>query len=116
MNPLVLPTPRGPYSYTPILIFLFGPINSELSRHPGTKLTYIQNLGHPRTFKAIQRQEGKIFFSRFFLMFIFEREKACARWGGAEKDRETQNPKRAPGSQPSAQSPTRGLNAQTTRQ
>ena len=33
--------------------------------------------------------------------------------GGAERERETQNPKLAPGSEPSAQSPTQGSNSQT---
>ena len=33
--------------------------------------------------------------------------------GGGQRARETQNPKRAPGSEPSAQSPTRGSNSST---
>ena len=33
--------------------------------------------------------------------------------GGAERERETQNRKEAPGSELSAQTPTRGSNAQT---
>ena len=48
-------------------------------------------------------------------MFIFERERkregdrehVCMHGGGAERERETQNLKQAPGSQLSAQSPTR---------
>ena len=40
-----------------------------------------------------------------FLMFIFERK------GEAERDRETQNPKQAPDSELSAQSPMQGLNS-----
>ena len=35
--------------------------------------------------------------------------------GGAERERETQNPKQAPGSELSAQSPMRGSNSQTVR-
>ena len=35
--------------------------------------------------------------------------------GRAEREKETQNPKRAPGSELSAQSPTRGWNSQTVR-
>ena len=35
--------------------------------------------------------------------------------GGAERERETQNPKQAPGSELSAQSPTQGSNPQTVR-
>ena len=43
-----------------------------------------------------------VFFKIFKCLFIFERE--GARKGGAERGRETQNPKRAPGSELSAQS------------
>ena len=35
--------------------------------------------------------------------------------GGAEKERETQNPKQAPGSKLSAQNPTLGLNPRVVR-
>ena len=48
-------------------------------------------------------------------MFIVEREREreteCEQ--GRGRERETQNPKRAPGSEPSAQSPTRGSNPRT---
>ena len=48
-------------------------------------------------------------------MFIFERErKREYKCRGAE-ERETQNPKKGPGSEVSAQSPTWGLNPQTVR-
>ena len=54
---------------------------------------------------------------KIFLMFIFifgtERDRAWA--GGAERERETQNQKQAPGSELSAQSPTRGSNPWTVR-
>ena len=60
-----------------------------------------------------------MFIKKFFLMFIFEREKesacTCASGGGAERERKTQTPKQAPGSEPSAQSPTQGSNSQTMR-
>ena len=46
-------------------------------------------------------------------LFIFERESVSE--GGAERERETQNPKRAPGSELSAQSLMQGLNPCTTR-
>ena len=36
-------------------------------------------------------------------------------WGGAERERETQNPKQALGSELSAQSPTWGSNSQPAR-
>ena len=43
---------------------------------------------------------------RDFLMFIFERDKQCEQ--GSGRERETQNPKQAPGSELSAQSLTWG--------
>ena len=44
-----------------------------------------------------------------FIQFLErERDRACA--GEGQRERETQNPKRAPGSELSAQSPTRGSN------
>ena len=49
----------------------------------------------------------------FFLMFIiFERETERDREqaGEGQRERETQNPKQAPGSELSAQSPMQGLN------
>ena len=56
-----------------------------------------------------------IFYYFFKCVFIFERETERDRvrvWEG-QRERETQNPKQAPGSEPSAQSPARGLNSQT---
>ena len=63
------------------------------------------------------------YFFSIFLMFIFarerererERERASMSGGGAERARETQNPKQAPSSELSAQSPTQGSNSQTAR-
>ena len=49
------------------------------------------------------------------LMFIFGREKERERAGEGQRAREIQNPKQAPGSELSAQSPTRGSNPQTVR-
>ena len=46
-------------------------------------------------------------------MFLLLRDRARA--GEGQRDRETQNPKQAPGSDLSAQSLTRGSNSQTTR-
>lgn len=55
------------------------------------------------------------FLTFFFLMFIYfwDRETELA-WGRG-RERETQNPKQAPGSELSAQSPTLGLNTGTVR-
>ena len=44
-------------------------------------------------------------------MFIFERDRVQV--GEGQREWETQNPKQAPGSELSAQSPKRGLNPQT---
>ena len=49
-----------------------------------------------------------------FLMFTYEKEREY-KWGEGQRERETQNRKQAPGSELSAQSPTRGLNSQTVR-
>ena len=48
-----------------------------------------------------------IFFSTFFIYF-WDRERQSMNGGGAERERETQNRKQAPGSEPSAQRLTRG--------
>ena len=48
-------------------------------------------------------------------MFIFEKETECKWERGRERERETQNPKQAPGSEPSAQSLMWGSNSQTER-
>ena len=66
------------------------------------------------------RGEGKTdSFLKIFLMFyfIFERERQSMSGGGTERERDmhTQNPKQAPGSELSAQSPTRGSNSQNAR-
>ena len=45
-----------------------------------------------------------------FLMLIFERKRQSASRGGAERERETQNSKQAPGSELSAQNPMQGSN------
>ena len=47
-------------------------------------------------------------------LFLKEKERPCEQ-GRAERERETQNPKQAPGSELSARSPTRGSNARTAR-
>ena len=61
------------------------------------------------------------FFFLFYILLIFERDReresthGCTQVGEGQRERETQNPKQGPGSEPSAQSPTRGLNPQTVR-
>ena len=49
------------------------------------------------------------------LMFIYFWERDRVRVEEGQRTRETQNPKQTPGSELSAQSPTRGLNPQTER-
>ena len=49
-------------------------------------------------------------FKIFFNVYLFSRERERASKGGVERERETQNPKQALGSELSAQSPTRGSN------
>ena len=53
----------------------------------------------------------KTFFFKCFYLFLRERETAQV----GEGQRETQNPKQAPGSELSARSPTRGWNSWTAR-
>ena len=50
----------------------------------------------------------KIFFN---VLFIFKTERDRVRAGEGQRERETQNPKQAPGSELSAQSPTQGSNS-----
>ena len=54
-----------------------------------------------------------LFFFNFFNVYLFLRETDRAQAGEGQRERETQNPKQAPGSELSAQSPTRGSNPQT---
>ena len=56
---------------------------------------------------------SEIISSLIFSMFIFERERESAQAGEGQRERETQNLKQSPGSELSAQSPTRGLNSRT---
>ena len=58
-----------------------------------------------------------LFLKKKFFVYLSlrERERQTMSRGGAERERETQNPKQAPGSELSAQSPTRGSNSQTAR-
>ena len=53
-------------------------------------------------------------FFFFNVLFIFETGET-EHERGRVRERETQNRKQAPGSEPSAQSPTRGTNSQTAR-
>ena len=50
----------------------------------------------------------------FYCLFIFERDRAECEWVRG-RERETQNPKQAPGSELSAQSPMWGSNSRAVR-
>ena len=54
-------------------------------------------------------------YINFFLMFVFERQGDRAQVGEGQKERETQKPKQAPGSELSAQSPTWGWDSPAKR-
>ena len=59
-----------------------------------------------------------VLLKTIFLILIyltFERERENTSWGGTQRERETQNPKQAPGSELSVQSPIRGSNSQPVR-
>ena len=55
------------------------------------------------------------FIFNFFNVYLFLRQRESAWAGEGQRERETQNPKQAPGSELSAQSPTRGSNSRTVR-
>ena len=57
---------------------------------------------------------SKIFLKCSFIFLKRERERQCE-WGGAERERETQNLRQAPDSELSAQSLMRGLNPLTAK-
>ena len=79
---------------------------------------HCNNVGHLRFcfFSALSLLSPAVF--KLFLMFIHfwetERDRVWA-GEGAERERETQNPKQAPGAERLAQSPMRGSNSQTAR-
>ena len=50
-----------------------------------------------------------------FVSYLFLRQGETEHEQGRVRERETQNPKQAPGSELSAQSPTQGSNSQTAR-
>ena len=68
-------------------------------------------------YSFISKRSG-LFFSFFYKKIFFNiyllLRDSMSR-GRAERERETQNPKQAPASERSAQSPTRGWNSQATR-
>ena len=70
----------------------------------------------PLTNWATQAPAIIFILKKFFnVLFIFEIERDRAWMGEGQRERETQNWKQAPGSEPSAQSQMRGSNSRTTR-
>ena len=67
--------------------------------------------------KMVSGQNTLFFFFNFFstFLFIFGTERDRALTGEGQRERETQKRKQAPGSEPSAQSLTRGSNSRTAR-
>ena len=64
------------------------------------------------------RLRAKCFFIKNFFyvsLFLRKRERDRVQAGEGQRKRETQNPKQAPGSELSAQSPTWGSNSRTVR-
>ena len=62
-----------------------------------------------------QSQVIQGFFKIFFNVYLFLRQRETEHEWGRVRERETQNPKQAPGSELLAQSPTQGSNSRTTR-
>ena len=58
---------------------------------------------------------GLFFFLIFFNVYLFLRPRETEHEQGRVRERETQNLKQAPGSELSAQSPTKGSNSPTVR-
>ena len=83
---------------------LFERTNALTQGCPGAILRLVQKVG--------QKGPG-VTWLIFFNVYFSEREREHEL--GKSRERETQNPKLAPGSELSAQSPTRGLNSQTAR-
>ena len=54
-------------------------------------------------------------FKNFFNIYLFLRQRETKHERGRVRERETQNLEQAPGSEPSAQIPTRGSNSWTMR-
>ena len=91
--------------------------NSERKRRTYSNwLSVFQDMNYQQIIISTShlRYHFKIFFSFFFFnLFLRQRESMSRR--GAERERETQNLKQAPGSELSAQSPMQGSNSQTVR-
>ena len=63
----------------------------------------------------LNTESKNLFFFNFFNIYLLLRERERERAGEGQREEEAKNPKQAPGSEPSAQNPMRGLNSQTAR-
>ena len=75
-----------------------------------TKIGYLRKYGMLLAFRFV-----RAFWLFIFLFYIYLSLRDTEHEQGRGRERETQNPKQALGSEPSAQSPTWGLNPQTGR-
>ena len=71
---------------------------------------YLQTKGLCHTFSLRSGPFTRLWGAIFFLIFLFGRQRDRVQAGEGQRERETQNRKQAPGSELSAQSPTRGSN------
>ena len=80
-------------------------------------ITAIQSLTQSHNFpiSVIKSRLYFYFFNLFFNVYLFLGQRETEHERGRGRERETQNWKQAPGSEPSAQSPTRGSNSRTVR-
>ena len=81
-----------------------------LERTPGANPVSL-----PAWFEQSAHGFTSFFYFIFFNVYLFLRQRETEHEWGRVRERETQNLKRAPGSELSAQSPTRGSNSRTVR-
>ena len=83
---------------------------------PGWSRT-LNRLRHPGAPGSSYLKDNEYFILFYFFknVFVFERERQSASRGGAEGERHTQNQKKDPASELSAQGPTQGSNPRTMR-
>ena len=80
-------------------------------------LQLLTSLCHEVSGRGSEKRGASFFFFSFFFfkVYLFLGQRETAWMGEGQRERETQNRKQAPGSEPSAQSPTWGSNSRTAR-
>ena len=81
----------------------------------------VRSRGHIKlanTMSRHQEMDGEqsiVLFKNIYIFNVYfcERQRERVRAGEGQRERETQNPRQAPGSEPSAQSPMQGSKPQT---